>query len=189
MSKYSNELLAGMNKGQLREAMRAEGLSYNGLNNEGMKEALAKVPATDAEVGAREASEPVTEQTLQDAGTPSFPASAVVPDELRNAEAPVDPPVVVERTPRVLTDAPVPAAPKAAKERKIQANRPEKNGVKRPSEGTICAQIWTWCDEVHKAGDKVTAKELRAALPELDDTTKTVQYYRWRKFNGIQGRS
>jgi hypothetical protein len=184
MSKYSNELLAGMNKGQLREAMRAEGLSYNGLNNEGMKEALAKVPvagqnATDAEVLAA--------QTAGDTSEP-VPADTVVPAELRNAPEPVATPVEVVREPRVLPTL-TPAPAKAEPVRKIQANRPEANGVKRPSEGTICAQIWAWCDEVHKAGDKVTAKELRAALPTLDDTTKTVQYYRWRKFNGIAGRS
>jgi hypothetical protein len=184
MSKYSNELLAGMNKGQLREAMRAEGLSYNGLNNAGMIEALAKVPAetpaTSEEVAAHDAAAAVVVQETDP-----------VPVALQTADAPVEPAVEVVRAPRVLPTLPVvtPVFAKPAKERKIQANRPEAHGVKRPSEGTICAQIWAWCDEVHKAGDKVTAKELRAALPDLDDTTKTVQYYRWRKFNGIQGRS
>ena len=103
-------------------------------------------------------------------------------NELRNAEAPVEVPVVV--APAVLP--PVAPAAKPAKERKIQANREERNGVKRPSEGTICAQIWGHCDKVlAETGAHIAAKDLRAALPALDDTTKTVQYYRWRKFNGI----
>lgn len=172
MVKYTVEYLAGLNKGQLRELCRANGVSYNGLNNAGMQEALATVPG-DVDGVVEGGDKPET-------------AGAVSGHALETDTTPV-------RAPRVLPDltakAPVEPVAKPAKERKIQANRPEQHGVKRPSEGTICAQIWTWCDEVQKAGDKVTAKELRAALPELDDTTKTVQFYRWRKFNGIEGRS
>lgn len=178
-SKYTNEQLATLNKVELRSLCRDNGIGYNGMNNEGMRDALLSVPG-DAEVA-----EVVQEVT----------ADTVVAPELQTALEPTEvATVVVEpaREPRVLPTLVVaptaPAAPKAEKVRKIQANRPEQNGVKRPSEGTICAQIWAWCDEVHNAGDVVRAKELRAALPALDDTTKTVQYYRWRKFNNIQGR-
>jgi hypothetical protein len=184
MSKFTAEALATLNKVELRELCRSNGIGYNGLNNDGMRAALLTVPGevrTLTETEEREASVEVTSDT-------------VVAPELQNAPEPTDTAVVVVepvREPRVLPTLVVPPAPPAAPEkvRKIQANRPEANGVKRPSEGTICAQIWAWCDEVHNAGDKVTAKELRSALPALDDTTKTVQYYRWRKFNGIQGRS
>ncbi|MBY0321608.1 MAG: hypothetical protein K2X72_22995 [Reyranella sp.] len=66
--------------------------------------------------------------------------------------------------------------------------RPEVNGIKPPSKGTICAKIWEWCDKQQDAGVRPEAKELRKALAKLDDTTKNVQFYRWRKFNGIKGR-
>lgn len=173
-SKFTVDQLASLNKGQLRTMCRDNHIGYTGMNNDGMRDALLTVPG-DAEVVQEVLSTDIVAPELQ---------TALVPTEVAI--------VVVEpaREPRVLptlavTDMPV---AKPAKERKIQANRPEQNGVKRPSDGTICAQIWAWCDEVHNAGDKVTAKELRSALPALDDTTKTVQYYRWRKFLGIQGR-
>lgn len=171
MSKFSNEQLATLNKVELRELCRNNGIGYNGLNNDGMRLALLTVPAD--------------EQTVE------VTSDTVIAPELQTAEMPTEVAVVVvepTREPRVLPTIVAPVATKPEKVRKIQANRPEQNGVKRPSEGTICAQIWAWCDEVHNAGDKVTAKELKGALPALDATTCTVQFYRWRKFNGIQGR-
>lgn len=164
MIKYSSEFLGTQNKAQLRDLCRDNGISYNGLNVDGMRVALAIV-----EVGEQVA------EVVQ--------PTDVVPTELRDAPAPVEAPVVV--APAELPPV-APAAPKAAKERKIQANRPERNGVKRPSEGTICAQIWAHCDKVlDETGTHIAAQALREALPALDGTTKTVQYYRWRKFNGI----
>lgn len=163
-TKFSNEQLAGLNKVELRELCRNNGIGYNGLNNDGMRVALMTVAGDEVAV------ETAPEVPVEVAPEPAL--------------------VTAPREPKVLPTLVAPEVPvaKPVKERKIQANRPEANGVKRPSDGTICAQIWAWCDEVHGAGDKVTAKELRDALPALDDTTKTVQYYRWRKFNGIQGR-
>lgn len=168
MLQFTSEQLAQMNKGQLREACRAFSIGYNSLNNDGMRAALAE-----------HASDYVAPQ-----GAPVAPLAQVEP--------------------RVLTDVPVavvaptlpvpPAAPKVPK-----VVQPEANGVKRPKPGTICAEIWDWCDRTQAGtpasegvaevpGVRPEAKALRAALPARDDTTKTVQFYRWRKFNGIQGR-
>lgn len=190
MNKFTTETLAQLNKGQLRELCRDNGIGYNGMNNDGMREALLLVPGS--EVVVEVTSDTVVSTELQTAPLPTDVAIVVVQPD---AKPLVLGTVTVEpaREPRVLptlavlpnTDMPV---AKPAKERKIQANRPEQNGVKRPSAGTKCAQIWDWCDEVHNAGDKVTAKELKSALPALDATTCTVQFYRWRKFMGIQGR-
>lgn len=159
MSKYNATELEALNKAELRELCRSNGIGYNGMNNEGMRTALLTVPGGEAEttVETVPGTEPVVEQPVRE--------PKVLP---------------------MLVTPPTTAA--AAPVRRIQSNRPEAHGVKRPSEGTICAQIWAWCDEVHNAGDRVTAKELKAALPALDATTCTVQFYRWRKFNGIQGR-
>lgn len=182
MLQFTSTQLAGFNKGQLREACRAHSISYTSLNNDGMRDALASL-ATDAVV------EVAAVQGEETAGAQAFIDSTVVPAVVVT-EAEVTALIEAPREPRVLTDVVVPAvepapvkAPKVAK-----VPQPEQHGVKRPKNGTICAQIWDWCDAQDTAGVRPEAKVLRAALPGLDDTTKTVQFYRWRKFNGISGR-
>ncbi len=158
--------LAQYNKGQYREACRAHGIGYTGLNNDGMRDALTPL---------------ATDYTGPDAGmVPANPANADAGDDQ-----------LVLAVPRVLPDLTAvpftePVAPKTPKVARVA--QPEAHGVKRPKNGTICAQIWAWCDAQNGAGVRPEAKVLRAALPGLDDTTKTVQFYRWRKFNGISGR-
>ena len=158
MLNFTTTELAEMPKDKLRIACRDRSIGYNSLNNDGMRAALASY-ATDLADGAQ----------VKDA-----------PLEVMNFDPPAPPPVA----PPVAT-APV-KAPKPPKEPKPA--REESNGVKRPAPATICGQIWAWCDEQSNAGVRPEAKVLRAALPALDDTTKTVQFYRWRKFNGIVGR-
>jgi len=69
---------------------------------------------------------------------------------------------------------------------KIEANRETRNGVTRPSAGGKCRGIWDMLDGM---GTAVTAKEAReAGAGKFDKTTIMVQFYRWRKFNGIEGR-
>lgn len=72
---------------------------------------------------------------------------------------------------------------------KIEKNRPEQNGIKRPSEGGICRQIWDALDEKRALDGTVpTLSSTKDALAHLDQTTVSVQYYRWRKHRGIAGR-
>lgn len=73
----------------------------------------------------------------------------------------------------------------------IQKDRPEQNGVTRPSEGGVCAQIWAECDNRAKDGMVPAVKDLKAWATEqgVDLTTCTIQYYQWRKFNGVVGRA
>lgn len=70
---------------------------------------------------------------------------------------------------------------------KIEANRETRNGQTRPSIGGKCRGIWDALDEM---GTAATAKQARdALLPRgFDKTTVMVQFYRWRKFNGVEGR-
>jgi hypothetical protein len=69
---------------------------------------------------------------------------------------------------------------------KIEADRPEQNGVKRPSAGGKCRGIWDMLDGI---GVDATAKQAReTGAGRFDKTTIMVQFYRWRKFNGIEGR-
>lgn len=71
----------------------------------------------------------------------------------------------------------------------IEKNRPEANGIKRPSEGGICRQIWDALDEKRALDGTVPSlSSTKDALAHLDQTTVSVQYYRWRKHNGIAGR-
>ena len=92
--------------------------------------------------------------------------------------------LALEQAPPVEVPAPtVPIAPP------VVVARAEQNGVKQPSVGTICRQIWDHCDTVYEAGDMPKAKAVRSwGAGRLDDTTMTIQFYRWRKFRGISGR-
>lgn len=182
MLKYTTEQLAAFNKGQLREACRAHAINYASLNNDGMRAALATVPADEAG--------PVSEPIPEPPGNTELGNTEAPKGEADVLDAPISSPngvqiaTVVPRDPFVAPVAPA----KGKKERAVRVPQPEQNGVKRPKSGTICAQIWDWCDAQDAAGTRPEAKALRAALPALDDTTKTVQFYRWRKFNGISGR-
>lgn len=70
---------------------------------------------------------------------------------------------------------------------KIEKDRESRNGVTRPSAGGKCRAVWDMLDALTLSA---TAKEARveAAKLGLDKTTTMVQFYRWRKFNGIDGR-
>lgn len=74
---------------------------------------------------------------------------------------------------------------------KIEANRETANGVTRPSIGGKCRKVWDELDAQYSITGRIpTAKEARdGCLPQgLDKTTTMVQYYRWRKFMGVEGR-
>lgn len=74
---------------------------------------------------------------------------------------------------------------------KIQKDREERNGLKRPSAGGICAQLWDLFDAMYAEKGMVPtpkpAKERSAEL-NLDPTTTQVQLYRWREFMGFKGK-
>jgi hypothetical protein len=74
---------------------------------------------------------------------------------------------------------------------KIQKDREEKNGVKRPSEGGKCATLWALFDTMHSEKGMVPtpkpAKD-RSAVIGMDPTTTQVQLYRWREFMGFKGK-
>jgi len=69
---------------------------------------------------------------------------------------------------------------------KIEKDRETQNGVTRPSIGGKCRGVWDMLDSI---GADATAKQAReAAVGKFDKTTTMVQFYRWRKFNGISGK-
>ena len=89
-----------------------------------------------------------------------------------------------------------PAAPAPKAEPKtngliIEKNRPEKNGVKRPSAGGLCRAVWDACWSHQKTtGSPPTAKEVKAIAEAncWNTNNASIEYYQWRKFNGIAGR-
>ena len=73
----------------------------------------------------------------------------------------------------------------------IEKNRPEQNGVKRPSAGGLCRAVWDACwahQEI--TGTPPTAKEVKAIAETngWNQNNASIEYYQWRKFNGITGR-
>lgn len=75
---------------------------------------------------------------------------------------------------------------------KIEKDREERNGIKRPSIGGKCRAIWDALDAYRdEVGELPTARVTRdlAADEGWDPTTTSIQFYQWRKFNGITGRS
>lgn len=94
--------------------------------------------------------------------------------------------------PELVPQAPKVEAPKKQAEKTgktVEQNRPEQNGLKRPSAGSTCAIIWDTCDRVtNETGHVCTSAELFNALQGYNECTLRTQYARWRQFNGITGR-
>lgn len=94
----------------------------------------------------------------------------------------------------MLNPATIPAAPAAPKKdvektvKNIEPNRPEQNGLKRPSKGSSCCIIWDTCDKLTNEDHTCTSAELFNALQGYNEFTLRTQYARWRQFNGITGR-
>lgn len=95
------------------------------------------------------------------------------------------------------TEAPTPPLPVSSKPTqvavglKIEKDRPEQNGIKRPSAGGRCRAVWDALDEYRReTGELPTAKVVRelAADEGWNPNNASIEFYQWRKFNGITGR-
>ncbi len=73
---------------------------------------------------------------------------------------------------------------------KIEKDRPEQNGVKRPSEGGMCRAVWDFLDAKVAEGVTITAKDVKAWAPAQgwNANNASIEFYQWRKFHGIRGR-
>lgn len=86
--------------------------------------------------------------------------------------------------------APAQEAPKPTESktgRKIEKDRPMQNGVKMPSAGTKCREVWDFCASL----PEVTAKDVKAQAETRgwNPNNASIEYYNWRKFMGIHGRA
>lgn len=89
------------------------------------------------------------------------------------------------------TPAPAPVQVDAtSNKRTIEKDRPKQNGVTRPSAGGLCRAVWDLCDAVAQGTpNTVTLAAVKgAAPPSLNPTNVAIEYYQWRKFNGVSGR-
>lgn len=85
-------------------------------------------------------------------------------------------------------EAPAPTTD-AATGLKIEKDRPEQNGIKRPSIGGKCRAIWDALDEYRaETGELPTSKTVKelAADEGWNPNNASIEYYQWRKYNGIQ---
>lgn len=72
---------------------------------------------------------------------------------------------------------------------KIEKDRPEQNGIKRPSIGGKCRAIWDALDAYRaETGELPTSKTVKelAADEGWNPNNASIEYYQWRKYNGIQ---
>ena len=71
---------------------------------------------------------------------------------------------------------------------KIEKDRVEQNGIKRPSIGGKCRAIWDALDAYRaETGELPTSKTVKelAADEGWNPNNASIEYYQWRKFNGI----
>lgn len=192
-----------MGKAELRAACKEHGVkNYGKMDNAEMRAALVAAtqsavkeaaPVAETEVAATEPARNVLGSMFARVIDPSIPAPApAIGNSVKIVDGKrVDPNAKVEkeeRTPREpKVEVPAPVLPRVScKGRTVQKERETRNGVTRRSAGTLCDKIWTYFD---------THLETRAnMLQEVADsngwdrTTVHVQFYAWRKFNGIKGR-
>jgi altronate dehydratase len=76
---------------------------------------------------------------------------------------------------------------------KIDKDRIEANGVKERSRGGLCRLVWDALDEMREA-DQTTIPTVadikkRATEKGWNINNASIEYYQWRKFNGIKGRT
>jgi hypothetical protein len=73
---------------------------------------------------------------------------------------------------------------------KIEKDRPEQNGIKRPSIGGKCRAVWDACDAfAQEHGDDPAAKDVKAMAEAngWNPNNASIEFYQWRKYNGIKG--
>lgn len=175
-----------MGKVELRAACKEAGIkNYGKMNNDGMREALKAHYAEPVQEEQAAQTEPETvvtedeaaaEETVQNSA-PSGLAAMV--QQMIGAKAEKQ----VERT-----------APASAKSTstglKIEKNREERNGIKRPSVGGTCRAVWDAMDAMVASGKNPSAKDVKALAEERgwNPNNASIEFYQWRKFHGIRGR-
>ena len=194
-------------KKELRVACKEYGVkNYGNLTNDGMRTALLNIfAAMFPAVEAVEPAAPVEEVVeVVEVVEPVAPVRNIFGSLVTQTLGQAVPVATVQPGTRFVDGRAVGAANKTKTESRAKAERPpvvrasrkgysiqkdrqQRNGVKRPSEGTICATLWAYFD----ANPETKAAQLGdiSDANVWDRTTVGCQFYAWRKFNGIKGRA
>jgi hypothetical protein len=163
-----------MGKEELREEFRGREMSYSKLTVPQMRDALRQ---NDVDLAAMLADEDEFEMSSEE-----LEQQALRP---KSDEAPT---VVLSEADKGQIAAEAAARKPAGRAGvKIEKDREERNGIKRPSLGGVCRAVWDFCD-AHR--EVVDAKLIRteAAHSGWNPNNAMIEFYQWRKFNGISGR-
>jgi hypothetical protein len=187
-----------MGKDALRAEMRDRELSYSRMNNDAMRAALRADDASHAEFSAQHTEFEMSQAELDaQEGRQELQAARGEGSglDLLSFHSPEQPVVQLsEQDKQAITDEaasrPKPA-PRTRKGVTIERDREERNGVKRPSKGGVCREVWDACDQIAAAGGVPAAKTLRQLAEGRGWNTNNamIEFYQWRKFNGITGRA
>jgi hypothetical protein len=74
---------------------------------------------------------------------------------------------------------------------KIEKVREKRNGVTRPSAGGKCRQVWDALDAYRTEQGELPTVAIAKSIAEdegWNPANATIEFYQWRKFNGIKGR-
>ena len=99
--------------------------------------------------------------------------------------------VKTARKPAAVKAAPVVPMLPVIEQAPVKTERPKaevKNGIKAPLRAGKCKHVWEVCQAMYEANKKVpTLKELNAheAMQGTNTTNNAIEFYRWRKFNGL----
>jgi len=184
---------ASLNKAALRQHMRDAGLPYAGLSVDEMRATLVAHTEVAPEAAIDNALAGVVDAVAAQVAVAELDAPVVqvptpVIDALLAQEAPVQAPVA----PEAPVAAPIVQPPRAtSKGLVIEKNRPVQNGVKMPSAGGLCRAVWDYLQNEVDHGRDVTAKSVKAHAAQVGWNTNnaSIEFYAWRKFNGVSGRS
>jgi hypothetical protein len=162
-----------MTKNEIRAALAAAGIAFATKANHATLEALFAQGCADGTI-VHTPAQPEPEIEHED------DASVEMVDGDDDAPAPSIPPLPVSSKPTQVAVGLV-----------IEKNRPEQNGIKRPSAGGRCRAVWDAMDEYRvNEGVLPDAKFVRALAVEngWNPNNASIEFYQWRKFNGISGR-
>lgn len=85
------------------------------------------------------------------------------------------------------------ASDKPAAERKPRVPAEVQNGVRKPSVGTTCRHVWDELErlQTENNGTPPDSKQVKALAEQHKWNTNnaSIEFYQWRKFNGISGRT
>lgn len=87
---------------------------------------------------------------------------------------------------------PAPASTATGTGLKIEKDREERNGIKRPSVGGKCRAVWDALDaHAVLTGEDPSSKDVKvlAEAHGWNPNNASIEFYQWRKFNGITGRA